>query len=137
MSPASKTLSWILRLAVAGILLQTLWFKFSAAPESVYIFTTVGLEPWGRWASGVAEGIASLLLLWPATVVYGAGLGLGVICGALGAHLTKLGIEVQGDHGLLFGLACAVFAGCAGLLWLHRAEIPVLGPALAKLGRTA
>lgn len=127
-------LSWALRLATAAILLQTLYFKFSAAPESVYIFTQVGMEPWGRLGSGVAELACALLLLWPGTVAVGAALGLGVISGALGAHLTVLGIEVQGDHGLLFGLACAVFAACAALLWMHRAGLPLLGPRLAKLG---
>lgn len=120
-------LSWALRLLAAGILLQTLWFKFSGAPESVYIFTKVGLEPWGRWGSGVAELIAAGLLLWPRTVVLGAALGLGVMTGALGAHLTKLGVVVLGDHGLLFGLACTVFACCAAVLWMHRRQLPVIG----------
>lgn len=134
MKPASLKLSWTLRLLLAAILLQTLFFKFSAAPESVYIFTKVGMEPWGRLGSGVAELISALLLLWPGTVALGALLGLGVITGALGAHLTVLGIEVQGDHGLLFGLACTVFVGCACLLWMHRASLPWVGARLARLG---
>jgi hypothetical protein len=116
-------LSWALRLLVAGILLQTLYFKFTAAPESVYIFSSLGLEPWGRWAAGLSELAASILLLWPGMTVLGAGLGLGVISGALAAHLTKLGIVVLNDGGLLFGLACTVFAGCLILLALHRSEL--------------
>jgi hypothetical protein len=108
-------------------LLQTLFFKFSAAPESVYIFQTLGAEPWGRIASGVAELIVSLLLLWPRTVGLGALGALSVISGAILAHLTKLGIEVQGDGGTLFYLALAVFVGSAVLVWLHRREIPVIG----------
>jgi hypothetical protein len=124
---AATKLSWVLRLIVAAILVQTLYFKFTAAPESVYIFSKLGLEPWGRIGSGLAELIAAVLLLIPATVPYGALLALGVISGALVSHLTKLGIEVQGDGGLLFGLAVVVFVGSAILLWLHRAALLVVG----------
>ena len=122
-----RKLDWVLRLAVAVILGQTLWFKFSAAPESVYIFSTLGLEPWGRIGAGIGELIAAILLLWPSKAWLGAILALGVISGALGAHLTKLGIEVQGDKGELFALACIVFAFSLIILWSHRREIPVIG----------
>lgn len=121
------SLSLVLRVVVAAILLQTLFFKFSAAPESVWIFQTLGLEPWGRIASGVVELVAALLILWPRTTGLGALLALGVISGAILSHLTKLGIEVQGDGGLLLGLAIIVFIGSAVLAWLHRREIPVVG----------
>ncbi len=131
LSPAAKRLSWILQLVVAAILAQTLYFKFTAAPESVYIFSTLGLEPAGRIGSGIAEAVAVVLLLVPATAAVGALLALGVISGALVSHLTRLGIEVQGDGGLLFGLACVVFAGSAVVLWLRRSELPVVGPRLA------
>lgn len=134
-----KTLivSWVLRLLVAGILFQTLFFKFTAAPESVYIFKTLGLEPWGRIGSGVAELIAVVLLLIPATVPVGALLSLGVISGAIMSHLTKLGIAVvnsdgTSDGGLLFGLALIVFVGSLALLWMHRQQIPVVGALLFK-----
>lgn len=127
LSPAQKAVSWIARLVVAAVLLQTLYFKFSAAPESVYIFSKLGLEPWGRIGSGVAELIAAVLLLLPATTALGALLALGVISGALVSHLTKLGIEVQGDGGLLFGLALVVFVGSALVLWLHRRALPIVG----------
>jgi putative oxidoreductase len=120
-------MSWALQLIVAGILLQTLFFKFTGAAESVYIFSTLGAEPWGRIGSGVVELIAALLLLYPATVTLGALLSLGVITGAIVSHLTLLGIEVQGDGGLLFFLALAVFVASAGILFLRRGEIPVLG----------
>lgn len=116
--------SWVLRLAVAGILLQTLFFKFTGAPESVFIFKTLGLEPHGRIGSGIAELIASILILWPGKVVWGAVLSLGVISGAIMSHLTKLGVEVQGDGGLLFSMAVFVWIGSATLLWLHRKELP-------------
>ena len=122
----NNILTWALRIIPAVIFLQTLYFKFTAAPESVYIFETMGLEPHGRIGSGIAELIAAILLLIPRTTWMGAVLGLGVISGAILSHLTKLGIEVQGDGGLLFGLAVIVFICCAILVWQNRAEIPVL-----------
>jgi putative oxidoreductase len=118
-----KTISWILRIIAAAILAQTLFFKFSGAEESRYIFQTVGMEPWGRYASGVAELAAVVLLLLPRTAWLGALLGLAVISGALFFHFTVLGIEVRGDGGLLFYLALAVFLCCLGVLWLHREAI--------------
>lgn len=118
-----RAMSWVLRLVVAGILGQTLFFKFTAAEESVYIFSTLGLEPWGRIGSGVAELLAAVLLLWPRWTGAGAVLALLVISGALLSHLTRLGIEVRGDGGLLFALACVVFAGSAVLSWLHRGQL--------------
>src|SRR4051812_25137485 len=96
---------WIARVIAAVILLQTLFFKFSGADESVDIFTTVGQEPWGRYGSGVIELIASVLLFIPGTIGIGALLALGTMSGAIFFHLTKLGIVVHDDGGLLFGLA--------------------------------
>src|SRR3954463_12370830 len=95
--------SWTLQLTVAGILLQTLFFKFTGARESVYIFSTLGLEPWGRIGSGVVELIAAVMILAPPTVAWGALLSLGVISGAIISHLTKLGITLPAvnDHGEL------------------------------------
>ena len=124
-------LSWVLRLAAAGILLQTLFFKFTAAPESVYIFTKVGLEPWGRIGSGVVELIAALLILSPRLTWLGSTIAIGVMAGAIISHLTLLGIEVQGDKGLLFALAVVVFVAAAINLFLHRTDIPVIGRKLA------
>jgi hypothetical protein len=124
--------SWALQLIVAGILLQTLFFKFTGAAESVYIFSTLGAEPWGRVGSGVVELIAAILLLYPATITIGAILALGVIAGAIVSHLTVLGIEVQGDGGLLFFLALAVFVSSTAILFLRRGDIPVLGVRLAS-----
>ena len=131
----SKTfiaVSWILRGIAAVILLQTLFFKFTGARESVYIFSTLGMEPWGRIGSGVAELVASVLLLLPSTVAIGAVLSLGVISGAIVAHLTKLGIALPAvdDHGELFALAVVVFACSAAALIMHRAELPIVGPLL-------
>ena len=122
----ASIISWICQLVAAVILLQTLYFKFTGAPESIYIFTTLGLEPWGRIGSGVVELIAAVLLMIPATAGFGAVLALGVISGAIMSHLTKLGIEVQGDGGLLFGLAVTVFVTSLIVAWLRRETIPVV-----------
>jgi uncharacterized membrane protein YphA (DoxX/SURF4 family) len=116
MSKPKLIATWALRVIAAVILLQTLWFKFTAAEESVYIFSTLGMEPWGRIGSGVAELIAAVLLLIPRTSVLGALLGLGIMSGAIFFHLTQLGIEVQGDGGQLFIYALLVFVSCAILV---------------------
>lgn len=116
-------LSWTLQVLVAGILLQTLFFKFTGAAESVYIFSTLGLEPWGRYASGIAELVAAGLLLVPGTAAVGAVLSIAVISGAIVSHLTVLGIEVMGDGGLLFGLAVVVLIASLGVVWLRRREL--------------
>ena len=127
MTTTVSLLSWALRLTAAAILLQTLYFKFTGSPESVHIFTTVGAEPWGRLGSGVVELIAAVLLIVPASAPVGAAIAMGVMAGAIGSHLTVLGIEVQGDRGLLFGLAVYVFAASAAVLILHRTELPLVG----------
>lgn len=119
-------LAWGLQLLVAGILLQTLFFKFTGAEESVYIFTTVGAEPWGRIGSGVLELVAALMLLVPATAAYGAVLTMGLMAGAIMSHLTVLGIEVKGDGGLLFGLAITALVGSAIVLAIRRLQVPVI-----------
>ena len=124
--PKLQILSWVLQLTVAGILLQTLFFKFTGAEESVYIFSTLGVEPWGRIGSGVVELVAAVLLLIPATAPFGALLTMGLMTGAIGSHLTVLGIEVRGDGGLLFGLAATAFIGSAIVLVIRRAQVPVL-----------
>ena len=123
----STIIAWICRVAAAVILLQTLFFKFTAASESVYIFTKVGLEPWGRIGSGIAELIAAILILIPAMTWLGAGLALAVMAGAIFSHLTVLGIVVMGDGGLLFGLSLGVAACSIVLLFLQRRRLPLIG----------
>jgi hypothetical protein len=120
---ATNIISWVLRLVAAIIMLQTLYFKFSAAPESIYIFTQVGLEPWGRIGTGVAELIASLLLLIPATIAIGALLSIGVMLGAVVVHLFILGINVQGDGGQLFLYAMIVLIASVVLLVMYRDQL--------------
>jgi hypothetical protein len=130
---ATATLFWVVRAITALILLQTLFFKFTAAPESVAIFTKLGAEPWGRLGSGVAELVAAVLLLTPRPrfAALGALLTLGVISGAILSHLTILGIEVEGDGGTLFVLALVVFAGAATTLYSQRAGLAAWLPARA------
>lgn len=127
LSKHAQIASWILQLVVAAILFQTLFFKFAGAEESKYIFRTLGMEPFGRIASGIAELIAVVLLLVPRTVPIGAILVLGVISGAIVSHLTKLGIVVQNDGGLLFALAIVVFVGSLAILTIRRSQIPLVG----------
>ncbi len=122
-----KYLIIALRIVTALILIQTLWFKFTAHPDSVYIFTKVGLEPYGRIGIGIMELVASILLFVPRTAWLGAGMTVGIIGGAIFMHLTKLGIEVNGDNGSLFYLAVVTFVFGAIILFFHRKEIPIIG----------
>lgn len=120
---ANTILSLILRLVAAFIMLQTLYFKFTAQPESVYIFTEVGIEPWGRIGTGVAELIASILLLIPTTIVIGSLMAAGIMLGALATHLFILGFEVQGDGGQLVIYAAIVLVASVALLFIHSQQL--------------
>jgi putative oxidoreductase len=129
MSKNMLILSWICRIVVAIILFQTLFFKFTGAEESKYIFSTLmgENEAIGRIGSGVVELIAVVLLLIPNTTWLGSVIALGTITGAIFSHLTKLGIVVKDDGGVLFVLAVIVFFFSALTLWIHKKEVPVLG----------
>lgn len=116
-------ISWLLRVVAAAILLQTLYFKFSAHPESVALFTKLGVEPWGRIATGVIELITSILLLVPSTIAIGAFLGVGVMAGAILSHIMVIGIQSQGDDGQLFMLAIIVMACCLLLLIIEKQQL--------------
>jgi putative oxidoreductase len=120
--------SLVLRIAAALILLQTLYFKFTGHPESVELFTKLGVEPWGRVGTGVIELIAGILLIIPATTFFGAFLGFGLMSGAILSHLTVLGIESKGDGGQLFMLAVIVWVCCAVIMLLSKHQ----GIALVK-----
>lgn len=113
---------WLLRIIAAVIMLQTLYFKFTAHPQSVALFTQLGMEPWGRIGTGALELIASLLILYPKTTGWGAALGLGLMSGALFFHLTQLGIEVDGDP-VLFIYAVITFICCLILLIIYRRQL--------------
>ena len=121
-----KIVSWILRIVVAGILLQTLYFKFSAHPDSVYIFSQIGLEPYGRIGSGVAELITGIILLFLSDKIWLGALGaIGVMTGAIFFHLTSLGIDIHNDGGTLFYMAVIVWLSGFALLILHKNQIPL------------
>lgn len=111
---------FVLKLLISLIYLQTLFFKFTAASESVYIFETMGMEPWGRWLAGIAELVISITIWIPALSIPATILSLGVIGGAILSHLTILGIEVMGDGGFLFILALIVFSSSLALLYLEK-----------------
>jgi hypothetical protein len=115
--------SWTAQIIAAIIMGQTLFFKFAGAPEPVYIFTTLGAEPWGRLGTAALELIAVALLLFPRTALLGAGLGMGLMFGAIGSHLTKLGIVVKDDGGLLFAMAIVTFVACAAVVFIRRAQL--------------
>ena len=121
-----RILKNIIKLIVVVILVQTLYFKFTGAPESVYIFTKLGIEPYGRIGSGIVELIASVLLLIPRTTLIGALMGLGTMIGAILSHLFVLGIEVKNDGGTLFVLALITFLCCIILVFQNRDKIPGL-----------
>jgi uncharacterized membrane protein YphA (DoxX/SURF4 family) len=132
MTTMETYISWAARIIVAVILLQTLFFKFTGAEESKYIFTTLmgaEFEAVGRIGSGVVELVAAILLLIPSKAWLGSVVALGTISGAIFSHLTMLGIEVKGDGGLLFGLAVTVFVLSAIVLLIHRRELPIVGHA--------
>lgn len=116
----SPKFSWFLRILVALILLQTLFFKFSGAVESVFIFRTLGVEPYGRIGAGIVESIAVVLIIVPQTKTIGAFLGFGLMVAAIGAHVLFLGIELQNDGGLLFFMAVIVLICCALLLYINK-----------------
>ncbi|WP_405207888.1 DoxX family protein [Aquimarina sp. LLG6339-5] len=118
-----NALPLVLRIIVAIILIQTLRFKFTGHPDSIYIFSKVGLEPYGRIATGIVELIAGILLLIPKTVWIGATITLGVIGGAIFMHITKLGVEINNDGGILFITALLTFILSGVILWMKRKEV--------------
>ncbi len=125
-----KYIPFIIRLVVAVILLQTLYYKFGGHEDSLYIFEKTGLGDAGRIGSGIAELIAAILILIPRTAWLGAALTVGIISGAIFMHLTTLGIEINGDGGTLFGMAVAVFVLSLITLLINRKSIPIIGEKL-------
>ena len=116
----SSVAPWVLRIVAAVIMLQTLYFKFTGAEESVYIFSQLGMEPWGRIGTGILELIASILILYSRTTFFGSALAMGLMSGAIVAHLTKLGISVKGDGGQLFIYALLVLVSSTILAVIYR-----------------
>ena len=128
----TNTLIWICQLAAAIIMLQTLFFKFSGAEESIYIFTTLGMEPWGRYLIGSAELVASALLLIPSLAWLGALGSIGIMSGALFFHLTIIGVDVKGDGGYLFVLCLIVLMASLFVLFMRKNQLPFIKDYLLK-----
>jgi hypothetical protein len=125
-------ISWVLRLTVAAILLQTLYFKFTAHPDSVHIFSALGVEPWGRIGLGIIELITALLILLPNTKIIGMIISLGIICGAVFSHILVLGVNVSNDGGGLFALAIVVLVASTLYLIINKVEVLLLITKLKK-----
>ncbi len=115
--------TWIIKLIAVIILLQTLYFKFTGAEESIFIFTKLGIEPFGRIGSGIVELIASILILIPRTTLLGALLAFGTMLGALFSHILVLGIVVKNDGGELFILAIVTLICCLILIYQRKNKI--------------
>lgn len=124
LSRRRTAVSLICRIVAAAIMCETLWFKFTGHPESVWIFTQMHLEAWWRYGQGVWELAASVLLFVPRWKWLGAMLTLGAMGAAILSHLAVLGIAVRGDGGLLFGMACTTFVSALTVLWIHQQSIP-------------
>ena len=122
-----KYIPLVIRIIIAAILVQTLYFKFGGHEDSLYIFEKTGLGDVGRIGSGIAELIAAVLILIPKTIWVGAAMTLGIISGAILMHLTKLGIEINGDGGTLFFMAVLLFILSLVTLLLNRKSIPIIG----------
>jgi uncharacterized membrane protein YphA (DoxX/SURF4 family) len=123
----NKTLFLSIRVVIAIILLQTLRYKFTGHPDSIYIFTKMGLEPFGRIGIGVLELFAAILILVPHTIWVGSLLSIGIISGAIFLHLTQLGIEINNDGGSLFYMAVSICILSCLIFWNERKKIPIIG----------
>jgi len=131
LAPRTNLLAWIGQVVAAVILGQTLFFKFTAAPEAVWLFTELGVEPWGRIGLGVVELVAVVALLVPRLAALGAALTVNLIFGALFTHLVLVGIVVQDDGGTLFALAIVALLASGLALFLRRRELPIVGARFA------
>lgn len=130
---ASRVGSWALQIVAAGIMGQTLFFKFTGAPEAVALFEKLGAEPLGRIGTGAVELLAVVLLLVPRTIVLGALLTLGLMVGAIGSHLGPIGIEFQGDGGALFAMAIVTLLSAVGILAIRRRRVAALALAARRV----
>jgi uncharacterized membrane protein YphA (DoxX/SURF4 family) len=123
MSKTQTYISWTAQILAAIILGQTLFFKFTGAAESVELFTKLGVEPFGRYFTGILELITVILLLSPRKAWMGALLGIGLMLGAIGSHLLVLGIMSMGDGGYLFFLAIFTLICCLTVAYLRKSDI--------------
>ena len=128
----SKKIIFALKLVAAIIMLQTLFFKFSGAQESVDLFTKLAGENefYMRIGTGILELIASVFLFLHKKIWLGAILTIGLMGGAIMSHLTKIGIEHNNDGGLLFGSAILIFLFAFIILFSVRKELPIVAKRL-------
>lgn len=124
LSPVQRRLCWAAQIIAALILLETLFYKFSGAAESVYIFSALGVEPWGRYITGTIELIAAVLILIPASCWIGAMLTASIMSGAILAHFTAIGISIRNDGGYLFALALITFSAALIVLFIRKEQMP-------------
>jgi len=130
MNTVRRALPWVLAIYIAFVFIQSLFYKFTGAPESIYIFSTVGgwlglswFEPVGRYIIGLGELLASTLLFVPMLRPAGAALAVCIMTGAIVFHLfSPLGVVVFDDGGLLFGMACGVWISGALIVIMERSK---------------
>jgi hypothetical protein len=135
--------TFVLSLYIAIVFVQSLFFKWTGSEESIFIFSTLRdwsgialFEPFGRYFIGLSELVASVLLFVRPTRIWGAGMALVIITGAIVFHLfTPLGVEIKGDGGLLFALACGVWLSSATILLIHRNDVIALLQSIVNLVR--
>lgn len=118
-----RTIEMLLRIVTAIILIQTLHFKFTGHPEAIHVFSSIGMEPWGRYGIGIVELIAGILFFLPNLWKIASVITFGLMIGAIGVHLfTPLGIVVhydgKEDGGQLFVMAiiALLFSGILMIL---------------------
>ena len=128
MNKTAYTVSWVAQIIAVLIMGQSLYFKFTAHPESVAIFTDINMEPNGRILIGVIELVACLMLLRPASAHYGAILGACTMGGAIVGHFTQIGWH--GERGTLGLMAVLVLVACSVVLYIRRRDLPLIKVAL-------
>lgn len=127
-----KKIIFVLKIIAAIIMMQTLFYKFSGAQESVDLFTKLAgeNEAYMRVGTGVLELIASVLLFIPKSIWFGAFMTIGLMSGAILGHLTKIGISHNNDGGLLFGAAIFILIVGVLVLFIEKKNIPYIGKTL-------
>lgn len=110
-------MSWIFIILAFAILVYNAYLKLNSNSGAIQLFSGLGLEPYGRFAIGLFELTAALLLLYPGTVKYGAVLGFILMTGVIFIHITKIGIALNGNYSFFFMGVIAFFC-CTGLIWM-------------------
>ena len=117
-------ISWVAQIIVVVILGQTLFFKFTDAPEVVELFSKLGMGPFGYKLIGFLELIACVLLLIRPSIIWGAILSWGLMSGAIMGHITKIGFS--GDAGTLGSMAIAAWLLSCLIIYLRKNQISII-----------